>query len=608
MKNSFKKSLVLLCIATLGFNTMNCPGVKPDNTNLLIAGIIIQNLPEYTVIVTGTLRGADTLPMKDGKVTLEELAGGSFLSFGQGVISDFTTCATNGAPPANGTADGEFTLLFKTSSLSGNLAFIPNDAASASNANGCSGGVAPFIPNLQTSDYTNATGPSGTLSVNINLNDKTNTNQISLSGNSGYSITVKSVSVYIKGEYTLQNPTVGENVCDGSRLTSGPTIKSGTITNSETWSGGILLQGTVFVEPGATVTVTPGTAVFGQRGSSIFFKRGSKLISNGTATDPICWTSASALGSRFPGDWGGIVTIGDSGASRSSNTEGTTPQSYGGTGSLPGTSNIEMSYSIIEFGGNEVAPGDELNNLSLYSSNSTLNHVQSHRGLDDQIEAWGGTGNWSYILATGGLDDDLDLDEGFGGSSTASAASITNFISHKYPASCGGSSSTDPHALEWDGIDNDGGRTCTTTNLIGRCTTASLNKFTLIGAGITGGQAARLREGVQATLSNGIAYGHALGFRYDTSTAITSVTINNVRGQSGQSKSGSLTTPVPDVLYDVNINSSPIVSDGGINSESNCGFAATKPDYTLNAPYAAPGFGGAADGKWWDGWAVFRAR
>ncbi|EMY71702.1 hypothetical protein [Leptospira vanthielii] len=604
MKKIINKGLVLALIAMMGFASVDCQKKKTDNTGLLLAALFFLNQPEYTVVLTGTLKGADNLPMKDGKVSISDAEGSSFLSGGQGTISDFTSCFTAGAPPASGTVDGEFTLLFKTPSLNGKLAFAPTDAASATNANGCSSGTAPFINSLASSDFTNVTGAPGILSVNLKLEDRQNIDQVGLSGNSGYSITVKSINVFVKGEYTLQSPTVGENVCDGRRLGGGPRIVSGSLTGSETWNGGILLQGTVFVESGVTINVAPGTAIFGQRGSSIFFKRGSKLVANGTAADPICWSSASSLGSRFPGDWGGIVTIGDSGATRGSNSEGTSPQPYGGTGSLPGTSNLEMSYNIVEFGGNEVAPGDELNNLSLYASNTTLNHVQAHRGLDDQIEAWGGTGSWNNILATGGLDDDLDLDEGFGGPTLGSGATITNFISHKYPAACGGSVSTDPHGLEWDGIHSDGGVACNSpgAGLIARCTTATLNKFTLIGAGISGGQAGRLREGVQATLTNGVAYGHALGFRVDTATAGTAATATSVRGQSGQTTTGAGTLLT--VTYD--ITSLPIVSDGGINTETNCGFAATKPDYTLVSGFT--GLGGAVDGKWWDGWAVFRAR
>ncbi|MCZ8341525.1 MAG: hypothetical protein O9301_00695 [Leptospira sp.] len=605
MKNLVKKAIVASLIVMMGIGTIDCQKKKDDNTGLLLAALFFLNQPEYTVVLVGTLRGADTLPLKDGRVTISNAEGGSFLSSGQDSISDFTSCQTDGAPPANGTVDGEFTLLFRSPSLSGNLNFAPTDSATATNGSTCSA-----IAALAASDFTNVTGPTGTLSVNLNLSDRQNTNQVSLSGNSGYSITIKSINVFVKGEYTLQSPTVGENVCDGRRLSGGPQIKSGSITGSETWSGGILLQGTVFVESGATITVSPGTAIFGQRGSSIFFKPGSRLEAVGTAADPICWSSASNLGSRFPGDWGGIVTIGTSGATRTSNTEGTTPQPYGNGAPNTGPQNLVMAYNIIEFGGNEVAPGDELNNLSMYSSNTSLSHVQAHRGLDDQFEAWGGTGSWSNILATGGLDDDLDLDEGFGGATpgVGNGTTISNFISHKYPLVCGGSASTDPHALEWDGIHNNGGTACTSGG-VNRCTTVTLNKFTLIGASVTGGQAARLREGVVATLQNGIYQGFAQGMQARDeggATTDTNVTFTTVRGDLANTTSTGAPTVTGSVT--VNVTGLPILTDGGINAESNCGFAATKPDYTLNASNAAAGFGGAADGKWWDGWAVFRAR
>ncbi len=224
MKNLMKKAIVASLIVMMGIGTIDCQKKKDDNTGLLLAALFFLNQPEYTVIVVGTLRGADTLPLKDGRVTVSNVDGGSFLSSGQDSISDFTSCQTDGAPPANGTVDGEFTIIFRTPSQNGNLKFAPTDAASATNASTCSA-----IAALAASDFTNTTGPAGTLAVNINLSDRQNTNQVSLSGNSGYSITVKSVNVFVKGEYTLQSPTVGENVCDGRRLSGGPQIKSGSI-------------------------------------------------------------------------------------------------------------------------------------------------------------------------------------------------------------------------------------------------------------------------------------------------------------------------------------------------------------------------------------------
>lgn len=574
----------------LGFTMINCPGKKKDDTAMFLGLAALLNQPEYTVVLTGTLRGADTLPMKDGKVTLS----GSLLSSGQSTVSDFTTCATSGAPPANGTVDGEFTVLFKVSALSGELTFTPNDAASASNANACSGAVVgtTYILDLPASDYTNVTGAPGTLSINLNLDDRTNTNQVSLSGNTGYSITVKAVKVFVKGEYPIVNPTVGENVCDGRRLAGGPVIKSGSISGSETWSGGILLQGTVTVESGATITVTPGTAVFGQRGSSIFFKQGSKLVSNGTAADPICWSSAAALGSRFPGDWGGIVVIGTSGASRASNTEGTTPTGYGGPKGTD-VENLNMSYNIVEFAGNEVAPGDELNNMSIYASKSVLSFVQVHRGLDDGFEAWGGSGTWSNLLATGGLDDDFDLDEGFSGT-------MTNLIGHKYPSSCGGSFSTDPHGFEMDGTDVSTGASCA-SNAIGTCTNPTITNVTLVGAGISGGQGMRLREGFAGTINRAIIFGFADAAAVSTSTSGTypaiTATISNLAYQTGKTTA---ITPTGSTT----ITATPINSDG---STADCGFGDSKPDYRTISSLSGTYVGGAST-EWYKDWTVYRAR
>ncbi|MBL0953938.1 MAG: hypothetical protein IBJ01_04150 [Leptospira sp.] len=587
MKNSFKKSMVLLFIAMMGFTMINCPGKKDDNTALFLGLAALLNQPEYTVVMTGTLKTSGGLPIKDGKVTIADSSG--ILSSGQSALSDFTTCQTNSyvAAAGAGALDGEFVISFRLTSLTGNLTMSAVEAVGADNTTACT-----TVTNLSSSAFTNSLG-DGTLGVNIDLSNRTNVNAFPITA-AGYSVTVKSVNVFVKGEYPIVSPTVGENVCDGRRLLGGPAIKTGSITGSETWSGGILLQGTVFVESGATITVTPGTAIFGQRGSSIFFKQGSKLVSNGTAADPICWSSAASLGSRFPGDWGGIVVIGTSGASRASNTEGTTPQGYGGAiGS--DVENLNMSYNIIEFAGNEVAPGDELNNMSIYASKSVLSFVQVHRGLDDGFEAWGGSGTWSNLLATGGLDDDFDLDEAFTGT-------MTNLIGHKYPSSCGGSFSTDPHGFEMDGTDatSGAGSSCASGSL-NRCTNPTITNVTLIGAGIAGGQGMRLREGFAGTINRAIVFGFADAAAVSTTTSGTypavSGTIANLAYENGKTTA---ITPTGSTT----ITTTPITSDG---STSNCGFGDTKPDYRTISSLSGTYVGGAST-EWYKDWAVFRAR
>lgn len=72
-----------------------------------------------------------------------------------------------------------------------------------------------------------------------------------------------------------------------------------------------LLLGDVFVTNNATLTIEPGTIIMGDFKSkgSLTISKGSKIIANGTATDPIIFTSNR--GNRKPGDWGGIFVLGD---------------------------------------------------------------------------------------------------------------------------------------------------------------------------------------------------------------------------------------------------------------------------------------------------------
>src|ERR1700694_3802980 len=68
------------------------------------------------------------------------------------------------------------------------------------------------------------------------------------------------------------------------------------------------LKGQVYVKNNATLTIPAGITVFGQvnaeRGSKsvLVITRGSKININGTADQPVVFTSAAA--SKAPGDWG----------------------------------------------------------------------------------------------------------------------------------------------------------------------------------------------------------------------------------------------------------------------------------------------------------------
>ncbi len=590
MKNSIQiKIQALLVSLAMLVLAINCHEKKKDNNSLAIGALLLNQAaaaPTWSVTMTGTLKetsGANlaatnvvTLTNNTTTTTATDIKQSLVLSSG----------ATNVQVFASTAAVGVFTISFTVSSASTPLRLAYTTLAAGGNAD-------------TVANYTVDAG-SSTFTLVANDNDTTNLAQVSGLTSTGKTLTVSSIRTVKSGSYSLPNPTVGETLCDGTNAST-PTVKSGTISAAETWSGAILLQGTVVAD--AAITVTAGTVIFGSRGSSLFIRGANKLTAIGTASNPICWTSSSKPGSRQPGDWGGIVTVGDSGTTRATagSTEGTTPLSYGGGTTTPGTNNLELAYNIVEFGGNEVAPGDELNNISMYASNSILNYVQAHRGLDDQFEAWGGQITWSKMVATGGLDDDYDLDEGVKGT-------ITNAIGHKYPSSCGGTVSTDPHGLEWDGV-NSG-----SINAFG-ATAVTLNKFALIGATLTSGQGARLREGVQATLTNGVFYGFTEGINLRGGNGqVSTVTATNVRMQQGiDNFVNSANTDVKGSAAEItgatrDLTALPIVSDAGINTESNCGFSATKPDYTLTS--AATSALGPGDGaaSFWSGWTVYRGR
>jgi hypothetical protein len=594
MKN--KAMALLMIVSMLTFIT--CSSKKKDNNNLLLLGLayLLSQQYEATVSIIGEVKNADGTELSDSanSIALVALTNPTTTTSKittTSAVRDFTTRAySSGTASAD---NGNFGLTFTVDGSTGTI------NGTATQCSSCS----------TTTDYDSAdkyTKALGTFNLVLKLaaNGGTDLSQVTVTNASGLTVTILSVSVSIKGQYNLQSPTVGENICDGKNASGAGETISGSITANKTISGSATLSGTVTVESGATLTVSAGTVILGNRGSSLFVKQGGKLVAEGTAAKPICFSSAQALGSRYPGDWGGIVLIGNGKTTRATagTTEGTTPVSYG-TGSNDADSSGTLKYVIIEFAGNEVAPGDELNGLSMYAvgSGTTVDYVQVHRGLDDSFEMWGGAVNLTHVVATGGQDDDYDMDEGYNGS-------ITYAVGQKYPTSCGGSPSTDPHGIESDGT-NSGG-TCSSGSAA-RCTNGTLSYMTMLGQNITSGEGARLREGNAQTLSNSVFYNFAgdssgrvivasntNNFPNTTSTISNTIYIQSTKGYIGAPTDNTQKT----------LTAVPITSEGDV---ANCGFAATKPDFTTNTASGAPSTVGASangQGSWWSGWTVYRAR
>jgi len=90
---------------------------------------------------------------------------------------------------------------------------------------------------------------------------------------------------------------------------------AGNITTNTTWTSNntYLLTGAVYVDSGVTLTILPGTVIRGNdavANSCLIVKRSSRIIAQGTATNPIVFTSNKPIGSRGLADWGGIIILG----------------------------------------------------------------------------------------------------------------------------------------------------------------------------------------------------------------------------------------------------------------------------------------------------------
>src|ERR1700741_1528381 len=106
------------------------------------------------------------------------------------------------------------------------------------------------------------------------------------------------------------------------------------------------LKGFIHVANGATLTIKPGTKIQGDfttLGSSLWILRGAKINAVGTAAAPIVLTSSRATG-RQPGDWGGLLIVGNAINNRSSVSVEVEGSGTDGT-TVVGGKNYQVIYS-----------------------------------------------------------------------------------------------------------------------------------------------------------------------------------------------------------------------------------------------------------------------
>jgi hypothetical protein len=178
------------------------------------------------------------------------------------------------------------------------------------------------------------------------------------------------------------------------------------------------LKGFVYVVSGVTLTVEPGVIIKGDKASkgTLIVERGGRIVAQGTKDLPIVFTSSQAPGNRKPGDWGGLILLGNAPNNMGEQTiEGGVRSNHGGMNANDNSGILR--YIRVEFAGIEYSTDNEINGITFGSvgSGTQVDHVQVSYSGDDSFEWFGGTVNAKYLVAFRGWDDDFDTDNGFSG-------------------------------------------------------------------------------------------------------------------------------------------------------------------------------------------------
>jgi hypothetical protein len=301
---------------------------------------------------------------------------------------------------------------------------------------------------------------------------------------------------------------------DGGKVTASGTLESGHF---------YLLEGIVKVEE--SLTIEPCVKILGDFDTlgTLVVVPGAQLIAEGEADAPIVFTSASEPGDRLPGDWGGVIILGNGVCNDATDgapceieglTDGTT---YGATAAEADNeeSSGSLRYVRIEYPGVDLdGDGNEINGLTLggVGSGTTISHVMVANTLDDCFEWFGGAVNADHIIAHNCGDDMFDTDAGFTGSA--------QFVFGKQ----GITLTSDPNGFEWDNDGDEFGKLPQTTPHFANVTLCGTGSD-VEGSGPENGMV--LRRGVGGSITNAIVTGFFTSGLSVRNAPDTDVTLTN---------------------------------------------------------------------------------
>ncbi|QXP63331.1 MULTISPECIES: hypothetical protein [unclassified Polaribacter] len=329
---------------------------------------------------------------------------------------------------------------------------------------------------------------------------------------SSCSLSDDDAAVIVGGEVTAQNLA--------GNLTSDLTLSSGVAHN---------LTGALLVKSGATLTIEAGTTVNALAGGTdvyILVEKGGKIIADGTAENPIKFTSSAIIPNA--GDWGGIILNGNaplsrqSGADSNAATEVKNSILFGGS-DVDDNSGV-LDYVIMEYTGARIDDEAEHNGLTLngVGAGTSISNIAIFNGDDDGIEFFGGTVNVSNILVVNAKDDMFDFSQGYVGTCT----NLYGVRENGYTAV-----TSDPRGIEADGnLDGNSPSDINESNF-------TINGVTIINNadGVEMSDGIKIRRDATATITNaylalgaGALFGDVVDLQDSKSDSTESTTITGI--------------------------------------------------------------------------------
>ncbi|HUL04281.1 MAG TPA: hypothetical protein VLV16_13760 [Gemmatimonadales bacterium] len=272
--------------------------------------------------------------------------------------------------------------------------------------------------------------------------------------NSSVGTTVAVVGDVIPGRGPSQT-TWGDTVVINADITTNTHF-----TKNHLYQIGDATKANVYVTNNATLTIDPGTRVEGWYGTGVFgsggvgagqgtlvIRRDGRVVADGTALEPIILTCrlpnfagprGEAIGTRWPGCWGGLIIAGNATINSDAATSNINSPSIPSRGTAGGCDQDQdesdpatlyggcndadssgvLRYVRSEYGGARFTATQERNGITFngVGSHTVVDYVQSHASLDDGTEYFGGTVNVKHLLLTANEDDNFDYNYGYRGS------------------------------------------------------------------------------------------------------------------------------------------------------------------------------------------------